>query len=377
MKTFTSNKYLYVLSLTLSMFFFTQEAKSSNIPTELGIIDEINNVFNECKSLSISDIIKTNGIQESDNIHQVNVTYKITSNPLIENKELWDKFKIHKEKIEKDYDAYQAKEKSSENKKYAHEINNQDAEIINNIRALEKEKAEIRDAMSRAFLTNCNYKNSHFVLDNLNLLFGDYENYGREIKAIFEANVKMVKTDTGWVLMTDHRASKVSIKKLSFLNKETNNTNITKTKNDANIDIENQLINATRFKSSTKEREKTPRDIINILKENKVIAKNADKRLDYTDYYITSSSVKFMGADILLVEEEYMDQNIGCCVNPGFGLSLRKDENIDGLENFAKENGCALENNLALSEKLSGLEINYNLPQGKFAYLSCRENDIQ
>lgn len=370
-------KNLFVFSFVFLALFFSKNSNSSDMPTDTDVTNEINVAFSECGNLSVTNIEKINGLKENDQIHQVSIKYEITSKPLFNNKELWDNFKNRKEKIENEYENFQIKKKSITHQEGMNEFYEKNSEIMDNIRSLEKEKVEIRDKMSRTFLRDCNYKDSHFVLDNLNLLFGDYENYGREIKAIFEANVKMVKTDNGWMLMTDHRASKVSMKELSILNKETNNINITKTKNDADIDIENQLINATRFKSSTKEREKTSRDIIKIFKENKVIAENANKRLDYTDYYITSSSVKFMGADIILVEEEYMNQNIGCCVNPGFGFSLRKNENTDILENFAKENGCTLDNNLALSEKLSGLEINYDLPQGEFAYLSCRENDIQ
>ena len=144
-----------------------------------------------------------------------------------------------------------------------------------------------------------------------------------------------------------------------------------------NISIENQLADSISFKSNTKEREKSSSDIIKIFKDSNIISQSPNSRVDYTDYYITNSPMKFIGHDIILIEEEYMDKNIGCCVNPGFGFSLKINEDISNLVNFSKNNGCSFEKNLTLSEKLKSLDINYNLPQGDFAYLSCRENDIQ
>lgn len=141
--------------------------------------------------------------------------------------------------------------------------------------------------------------------------------------------------------------------------------------------IESQFIDGINFKPGTKERGKTSSDIIKIFKDANVISQDPNKRLDYTDYYIANIPVNFIGHNILLIEEEYMTENIGCCVNPGFGFSVKTNGDIKNLEEFSNKNGCTLENNSALSEKLTNLEINYDLPQGEFAYLSCRENDIQ
>lgn len=198
----------------LFALLYSQNSNSSDMPTDADITNEINTAFSECGTLSAANIEKINGFKENDQIHQISIKYEITSKPLSNNKELWENFKDRKEKIENEYEDFQIKKKSISSQEDINEFYEKNSEIIDNIRKLEKEKAGIRDKMSRDFLRNCNYKDSHFVLNILNLLFGDYENYGKDIRASFESNIRMFKTDNGWILMKDHNSSKTSIKEL-------------------------------------------------------------------------------------------------------------------------------------------------------------------
>lgn len=123
-------------------------------------------------------------------------------------------FKDRKKDIEEKYESYQSEKKLLNPQENNSDFYKKNSEVIENIRTLEKEKAEIRRKMSKNFLRDCNYNNNQFVLKNLNFLFGNYENYGMGVKASFEANIKMLKTDNGWALMSNYKSSRVSVKSL-------------------------------------------------------------------------------------------------------------------------------------------------------------------
>mgnify|MGYP001758737813 FL=1 len=108
-----------------------------------------------------------------------------------------------------------------------------------------------------------------------------------------------------------------------------------------------------------------------------IVNKKPNQRADYTDYYLVNKPAKFMGHDLIVIEEEYMSQYIGCCVSPGVGVTVKVIGNTKNLENFARINGCTFTDNVNLQEELSSVGINATLTQGRFASLSCRERDAQ
>jgi hypothetical protein len=75
------------------------------------------------------------------------------------------------------------------------------------------------------------------------------------------------------------------------------------------------------------------------------------------------------------MEEEYMTRFIGCCVNAGMGVSVRIRGSADELEEFAEKNGCRFSDDVNLQEELDRLGIDYKVPPGRYATLSCRERD--
>ncbi|QTR54444.1 hypothetical protein [Thiothrix unzii] len=236
---------------------------------------------------------------------------------------------------------------------------------------VEEVKAEAENA--RAFL---NKKNVELLKE----IISEMESIGKEsIRLHMSSHGLFSMPKEGYIAKTySINKLKEKLLELSPTEKSQKENNISSEKKITdNISIENQLADSISFKSNTKEREKTSSDIIKIFKDSNVISQSPNGRVDYTDYYIIGSPAKLMGHDILLIEEEYMDENIGCCVNPGFGFSVKINGNISNLVSFAENNGCSFEEALTLSEKLKSLDINYNLPQGDFVYLSCRENDIQ
>lgn len=142
-------------------------------------------------------------------------------------------------------------------------------------------------------------------------------------------------------------------------------------------DIEGGLISALRLKKGTTERVGNSGKAIQAYMREGIVNKKPNQRADYTDYYLVNKSAKFMGHDLIVIEEEYISRYIGCCVSPGAGVIVKVTRNTKDIEEFARTNGCTFTDNVNLQEELSGVGINATLPQGIFASLSCRERDAQ
>ncbi|WP_020560551.1 SH3 domain-containing protein [Thiofilum flexile] len=150
----------------------------------------------------------------------------------------------------------------------------------------------------------------------------------------------------------------------------------TSTKSSNKTTIEEGLINALRLKSGGEERMADSGKAIQAYMKAGLIGKKPNGRADYTDYYLLKQPAPFMGHSLVVIEEEYMSEYIGCCVSPGVGVIVKTVEGGDGLAAFASKNGCSVSEHINLKEELSGLKLKSPLPKGDFSSLSCRERDI-
>ena len=98
-------------------------------------------------------------------------------------------------------------------------------------------------------------------------------------------------------------------------------------------------------------------------------------RADYTDYRVLKKPAPFMGQSLVLVEEEYMSQYIGCCVDEGVSAVVRVAGSTAAMEKFAKANACTFQPKYDPAEELTGRNLGLSLPAGRYAKLSCHEND--
>ncbi|ROU06689.1 hypothetical protein [Lysobacter enzymogenes] len=98
-------------------------------------------------------------------------------------------------------------------------------------------------------------------------------------------------------------------------------------------------------------------------------------RADYTDYRLLKKPAPFMGQTLVMVEEEYMTQYIGCCVDEGVSAVVRVDGSTAAMEKFAKANACSFEPKYDPAEALTANRLGISLPPGKYAKLSCHERD--
>lgn len=100
-------------------------------------------------------------------------------------------------------------------------------------------------------------------------------------------------------------------------------------------------------------------------------------RADYTDYRLLKKPAPFMGQRLVMVEEEYMTQYIGCCVDEGVGAVVRVGGSTAAMEAFAKANACRFEPDYDPEQALTANRLGIGLPPGKYARLSCRERDVE
>lgn len=140
-------------------------------------------------------------------------------------------------------------------------------------------------------------------------------------------------------------------------------------------ETEEGLIKALRLKKGTTERVGDSGKAIQAYMKLGFTSKKPNQRADYTDYYLLNKPAKFMGHDLLVIEEEYMLKYVGCCVSPGVGVTVKVVGDTKNLEKFASENRCTLTDHVNIKDELNRISIKANIPIGNFASLSCRERD--
>lgn len=107
-----------------------------------------------------------------------------------------------------------------------------------------------------------------------------------------------------------------------------------------------------------------------------VVNKKPDLRIDYDDYYFVNKPSTFLGHELFIIQEEYMTEYAGCCVDPGASLIMRLKGKDDALQAFAKKAVCKVET-INMTEKLAYLERKESVPPGTYVELSCHFNDTR
>lgn len=141
--------------------------------------------------------------------------------------------------------------------------------------------------------------------------------------------------------------------------------------------LESGLQHAMQLKKGTDERTGTSGKAIQAYMQAGLIDKKPNQRADYTDYYLLKQPASFLGHELVLIEEEYMAQYIGCCVSPGVGVTVRVYGSTQNLARFARSHRCSLTEHVDFAHELRDVAIRNKVPKGHYASLSCRERDAQ
>ena len=142
-------------------------------------------------------------------------------------------------------------------------------------------------------------------------------------------------------------------------------------------DLESGLIDALRRTPGTDMRTPNSGKAIQDYIRAGALNKKPNGRADYTDYWILKRPEKFMGHDLIVIEEEYMAKYVGCCVSDGAGINVRVIGSTSKLEQFAQMNACTFTADVKLQAELSDHGIKATIPSGRYASLSCRERDAR
>ena len=137
------------------------------------------------------------------------------------------------------------------------------------------------------------------------------------------------------------------------------------------------LIEALKLDATTHERVGAPEAAVEAYAAAGLINVDADVRADYTSYFLVKKRTEFMGHTLVIIEHEYMDEYVGCCVSPGMGVTVRVKGDTRSLEDFAAANGCSFSDNTDPAAELKAFNVKSLLFKAHYASLSCRERDIQ
>ena len=139
--------------------------------------------------------------------------------------------------------------------------------------------------------------------------------------------------------------------------------------------LEPGLLKAMHLKKGTSERSGGAGKAIRAYKRLGYVNQKPNQRADYVDYYLMKKPASFMGHELVVIEEEYMSNWVGCCVSPGVGVSVKVTGSTVKLEEFALANKCGLTDQVALDRELRSVGVKVTLPKARYASLSCRERD--
>lgn len=134
--------------------------------------------------------------------------------------------------------------------------------------------------------------------------------------------------------------------------------------------LEAGLIKALQLKPGTTERLSDSGEALQAYIKAGYLDLKPTAREDYTDYRLLKKPTMLMGHTLVLVEEEYMGRFIGCCVNPGVGVTVRLSGSSKNLEKFADKNGCSFDDAANPQDQLKPYSIKLNLPKGKYVTLT-------
>lgn len=147
----------------------------------------------------------------------------------------------------------------------------------------------------------------------------------------------------------------------------------------ADQSLESELINSMRLKHESEDLDRLGDSgkAIRAYMKAGFVNNRPNERLDYTDYYVLKKPTSFMGHQLIIIEQEYMTTNIGCCVSPGVGVTILANGSIENMKRFAKANGCSVNEGINIQESFKNIGFNIGPQRGLFVELSCRERDIE
>jgi hypothetical protein len=143
-------------------------------------------------------------------------------------------------------------------------------------------------------------------------------------------------------------------------------------------DLARLLSDAMKPNSSKTARHVEPRVPIRALIKAGYLRKKPEARVDYSDYRLVRKPFDFLGARLVVIEEQYMITYGGCCVDPGIGMVLENPGNSSDIAELAKSNSCTYsddEDNYFVDAALEA--VGRKGQRGRFIYLYCGMRELE
>ncbi|NJM29738.1 MAG: hypothetical protein HC855_06230 [Rhizobiales bacterium] len=106
------------------------------------------------------------------------------------------------------------------------------------------------------------------------------------------------------------------------------------------------------------------------------VRRKPDDAADYVDYRRLRKPATLFGHPLLVLEEEYMTQYIGCCVNPGIGLVIEVQGSTAALDAFLAANKCRRNWPSGPEDSLDKAGVKPK-PDATYVSITCRQNDMR
>ena len=139
-------------------------------------------------------------------------------------------------------------------------------------------------------------------------------------------------------------------------------------------DTERELELAITYNTHTKERVLSFPDLIRSMDAAGLVTLKPDFRADYIDYRFAKKSASLYGFSLVMIEEEYVTQWIGCCPNRGFSILLKGNGDAARLTDLAAKNYCEIWSDEVARERLDYSGVTPT--SGNYTGINCRENTL-
>lgn len=106
------------------------------------------------------------------------------------------------------------------------------------------------------------------------------------------------------------------------------------------------------------------------------VSRKPDNAADYVDYRRLRKPTALFGHPLLVLEEEYMNQYIGCCVNPGIGMVIEVKGSTEALDAFLAANKCRKNWPSGPEDSLDKAGVKPK-PDTTYVSITCRQNDMR
>lgn len=119
-------------------------------------------------------------------------------------------------------------------------------------------------------------------------------------------------------------------------------------------------------------------DSLQKLKKDGFLDENANVQGDYYHVYFPKKEIVIFGAKLVALNHEYLTDYIGCCVNPGISVVLKKVDgfNSNEIDVFSKRNSCKINDieKVYLPDSVIK-QIDIVKDKAFLFELSCKQND--